>query len=29
MHQRAAAETAVKYLRGVKAVENAIRVVEF
>ena len=29
MHQRAAAETAVKYLRGVKAVENAIRIVEF
>ena len=29
MHQRAAAETAVKYLRGVKAVENAIKVVEF
>ena len=29
MHQRAAAETAVKYLRGVKAVENGIRVLEF
>ena len=29
MHQRAAAETAVKYLRGVKAVENAIKVLEF
>jgi osmotically-inducible protein OsmY len=29
MHQRAAAETAVKYLRGVKKVENGIRVLEF
>jgi len=28
MHQRAAAESAVKYLRGVKGVENAIRIVE-
>ena len=28
MHQRAAAEAAVKYLRGVKGVENAIRVLE-
>ncbi len=28
MHQRAAAETAVKYLRGVKAVENSIRILE-
>ncbi len=28
MHQRAAAETAVKYLRGVKGVENTIRIVE-
>jgi osmotically-inducible protein OsmY len=27
MHQRAAAETAVKYLRGVKAVENTIRII--
>ena len=29
MHQRAAAETAVKYLRGVKKVENGIRVLEY
>ena len=28
MHQRAAAETAVKFLRGVKRVENAIYVSE-
>ena len=28
MHQRAAAETAVKYLRGVKGVDNAIRIAE-
>ena len=28
IHQRAAAESAVKYLRGVKGVENAIRIVE-
>ena len=28
MHQRAAAETAVKYLRGVKGVANAITVVD-
>jgi len=27
MHQRAAAETAVKYLRGVKAVQNTIRII--
>jgi len=29
IHQRAAAETAVKYLRGVKQVDNAIRVIEY
>ena len=28
MHQRAAAAAAVKYLRGVKGVENAIRILE-